>query len=202
MFFQDTRSIGLVFWIVVGLQLFTGVTMLLAIFMDGLVILPDEVLDHDMYCITMGVGSLVTAAMYGYNAHKVMSRSMSRIKVLRDYVVTVGLCTLLGGIFNGGAMYLFTSEPLLGIMMTMGTIVTGIIVTIVGMIIDNGKRGILKKIIWAILVIAFALMFVFSLLEAGSYLEFADNVAHLLLSFFMLALITDSEVRKEMGAKS
>ncbi len=70
------------------------------------------------------------------------------------------------------------------------------------MSIDNGKKGALKKLIWAVLVAAFVLMAVDSVLPADNYWQFAEHIAHLLIAFFMVMFISDREVMVEMGARS
>lgn len=202
MFFQDTRSIGLVFWIVVVLLLINAAIVFLGFFFEDLVNLPDYVVEEKLYCLLIGAGSLISAIIYARNAHKVMSVKMTRLQVLRSYVLTVGLCTVLGGVFGGLAVYLATSEPTSGIILTVATIVIGLFVILISIPIGNGKKGILKKAIWVILVIAFVLMALDALLPASTYWEFAENVAHLLIAVFMLAFILDGDVRKEMGVKS
>jgi MFS family permease len=202
MFFQDTRSIGLVFWIVVALLLFNAIAVILGGFIEDIVVVPDYVTDKQMFCLVIGIGSLLSAIIYGMNAHKVMSKKLTRLEVLRNYVMTVGICTTIGGVFSGLALYLFTNEPASGILIAVITIIIGLIVVGIASVLANGKKGFLKKVIWAILVIAFVLMALNALIEADNYWEFAEDIAHLLLAVFMLAFITDSDVRKEMGAKS
>ncbi len=202
MFFHDTRSIGLVFWIVVVLLIINSVIVLLGTFMDDMITVPDYVTDVQMYCLVIGVGNLISAAIYAVNAHRVMSRKNTKLEVLRNYVMTVGLCTLVGAFTEGIAEYMFTEEREIGLMITGIGIVLGIIIILIALVIANGKKSFGKKVIWAILVIAFVLLLIDALLPADNYWEYAENIAHLLISFFMLAFILDSEVKTEMGAKS
>ena len=202
MFLQDTRSIGLVFWIVVALLLFNAAAMLAGLLPLDLVDIPDYVTDETMYCLLVGGGSLISAVIYAKNAHNVMSKKMARVEVVRRYVLTVGLCTLLGGVMGGLAEYLFTDDPDSGLLITVATIILGIMVLLISMIIANDRKGPMKKAVWAVLVIAFVLMAIGALLPADNYWEYAENISHLLIAFFMLAFITDSDVRKEMGACS
>jgi len=202
MFFHDTRAIGLVFWIVVVLLIINSVIVLLGTFMDDMITVPDYVTDVQMYCLAIGVGNLISAAIYAVNAHRVMSRKNTKLEVLRNYVMTVGLCTLVGAFTEGIAEYMFTEEREIGLMIAGIGIVLGIIIILIALVIANGKKSFGKKVIWAILVIAFVLLLIDALLPADNYWEYAEDIAHLLISFFMLAFILDSEVRTEMGAKS
>ena len=52
------------------------------------------------------------------------------------------------------------------------------------------------------MVIAFILMAIGALTPAENYWEYIENIAHLLIAFFMLALIADGDIRTEMGVKS
>ena len=202
LFLQDTRSIGLIFWIVVALLLINAAAVIAGTVFEDAVDIPDYVTDRDMYCLLIGAGSLISAAIYGLNAHRVMSKKMTRLEVLHGYVLTVGLCTAAGGVFGGLAEYLYTSDPESGIVITAVTIVLGLIVILISMAIVNGKKGFMKKVIWAILVISFILMLIDALIPADNYWTYAEHIAHLLIAFFMLAFILDSGIRREMGALS
>ena len=202
MFFEDTRSIGLIFWIVAAFLMINAAIVLLGAFTVDVVMIPDYVTDFRMYCLTVGIGSVVVAVLYAMKAHKTMSKKNTRMEILRSYIMTVGLCTLLGDTFTGVAEYLYTDHPVDGMITTGITIAIGIIVILIAFVITNGKKGFLKKVIWAILVISFVLMAIEALMPAENYWEYAENISHLIIAVFMLALITDSEVRTEMGAKS
>ena len=202
MFFEDTRSIGLIFWIVAALLMINAAIVLLGAFTDDVVMIPDYVTDFRMYCLISGIGSVVVAILYAMKAHKTMSKKKTRMEIRRSYILTVGLCTLLGDSFMGVAEYLYTDHPVDGMITTGVTIAIGIIVILVAFVITNGKKGFLKKVIWAILVIAFVLRALEALLPAENYWEYTEHVAHLRIATFMLVLIADSDVRTEMGAKS
>ena len=199
MFFQDTRSVGLIFWIVVGLLLLNGAVAFVNIFLDGFVDLPDEITDVQTYCLLMGTGSLVSALIYAKNAHRVMSKRLTKAEVLRGYVLTVGLCVLIGGIFEGLAIHLCVNDPMMGMVVTAASIVVGIVVALMSLTITGRRKGLLTKAVWFLLVIAFILMAIDALIPAETWWEFVNNVAHLLIAFFMIAFIADIEIRREMG---
>jgi hypothetical protein len=201
-FFQDTRSIGLIFWIAVALQLFNSVAAIVGAFVDDLVILPEEVTDSRMFCLLLGIGNLLCAIIYAVNAHRVMSKKLTRMTVLRNYVRTVGMSNLVGGISEGLAVYLYTDDPTSGMPLTIITIVIAIIILLIAIVLSSEKKGILKKIVWVVLVIAFLLMAIDALMESDNYWTYAEKVAQLLIAVFMILLITDGDVMKEMGAKS
>ena len=202
MFFEDTRSIGLIFWIAAALLILNAAIVILGAFTDDIVIIPDYVTDEKMYCLVAGIGSAIIAFLYALKAHRTMSRKNTRIEILRSYIMTVGLGTLLGGFFTGLAEFLYTDHPAGGMIVTAISIIIGAIIILVAFSVTNGKKGFMKKFIWFILVIAFALMALNGIEPAEDYWEYAENISHLIIAVFMLALISDNDVRKEMGAKS
>lgn len=202
MFFQDTRSIGVVFWIAAILYLVEAILVLQGSQVETLTGYPETITDKSGFCYVIGFGSLISAAIYLLNAHRVMSQKRTRLDVLRRYVLTIGLCTLVDGITAGLSVYLYTNDPDAGIYVTIITIVLSIFLVLISKSIVNGKKGTGKKIVWAILVIAFAMMLINSLLPANNYWQYAENIANVLIAFFMLTMILDSGVRTEMGVKA
>ena len=82
------------------------------------------------------------------------------------------------------------------------TIVLGIIIILMALAITNGKKGLLKKVIWVILAVSFTLMAIEALLPAENYWEYIEHVSDLIIAIFMLLLVAEVEVRIAMGAKS
>ncbi len=202
MFFEDTRSIGLIFWMVAALLIVEAAIVLLGAFTDDIVLLPDYVTDEKMYCLVAGIGSVVVALLYAIKAHRTMSKKNTQLELLRSYVMVVGLGTLLGDSFMGVAEYLYTDHPEEGMIITGITIVLGIIIILMALAITNGKKGILKKVIWVILAVSFTVMAIEALLPAENYWEYIEHVSDLIIAIFMLLLVADVEVRIAMGAKS
>ncbi|AMK14338.1 hypothetical protein AUP07_1301 [methanogenic archaeon mixed culture ISO4-G1] len=131
-----------------------------------------------------------------------MSKKNTQLELLRSYVMVVGLGTFLGDSFMGVAEYLYTDHPEEGMIITGITIVLGIIIILMALAITNGKKGLLKKVIWAILAVSFTLMAIEALLPAENYWEYIEHVSDLIIAIFMLLLVADVEVRIAMGAKS
>lgn len=199
MFFQDNRSIGVIFWMVVILLLFNAAMVIASAFDNNLSEFPDYVTDRKNYCILTGAGSLISALIYGVIAHRVMSVNMARISIVRSYVMTVGLTTTIGGVFAGLATYQCTDQPLSALYITIASVALGVLVLLMSIYISKGRKGFLMKVIWIVIVAALILMAVNSLLPAENWWTFAQHVANLLIAFFMLMFITDENVRKEMG---
>ena len=131
-----------------------------------------------------------------------MSKRLTKAEVLRGYVMTVGLCALLNGMFEGLATYLCVDDPMIEMMIAAAMVVIGLIVMLMSLTIASGRKGLLTKTVWFLLVISFVLMAVNALLPAETWWEFLDHVAHLLIAFFMIAFIMDGEIRREMGVGS
>ena len=202
MILQNTRSIGLIIWLVVLLFLFNAAVAFVAAFTEDVVEIPDNLTDPRTYGILVGVGSLVVASVYGVSAHRIMTVKMSKLEIIRSYLMTVGLCTALGGAFLGPAIYLYTDSSGLGFHIAVTTVVMGIIVALISTYLTSGKKGPLMKVIWFVIVVSLVMLVIESVLPAGSWWEFVRHVAHLMIAFFMLLLITDSGVRKELGVSS
>ncbi len=202
MFFQDTRSIGLIFWIVAALFVIDAAFVFLGAFYSEMVELPEYVTDAQGFCLVVGIGIAVTAVLYAMKAHHTMHKKNTRMELLQSYVRTVGLCSLLGDSFVGLAVYLFTNESLSGMWVTIATMILGVVLILVSSYIVNGRKGLLKKAIWVIIVVSFALMAIESLVPAENEWEFVDHVAHLVIAFFMLALLADRDIMTDMGVKS
>ena len=202
MFFQDTRSIGIVFWIVVFLLLFNATILICGALSEAWVVTPEYVIDERRFGLIIGLSSVISAVFYGYNANRMMCKKWPRIEVLRSYVLTVGFCTLIEGLGDSIALYLYADEPEIAAIEAILTVIIAAIIMLVSKVIASGRKGIIKKIIWVILVIAFVLMVVESLTPALNYWEYAINIAHMLIGFFMLSLILDRDVRTEMGVIS
>jgi len=198
-FFQDTRSIGMIFWIVAVVLAANAVMVLAAAFDFGSITIPDTVTDRRMFCLLTGIGSAAAAMIYAWNAHRTMSVRKSRLEVVRSYVMVIGLCTLIYGIFSGLAVFLYSDESVTGLAIALTTIILAAIVFAIAFVIGDGKKGPLKKVVWAILMIAFVLMALDAVMPAQDYWEFADHIAHLIIAVFMVSFIADADVRREMG---
>ncbi len=99
--------------------------VLLGAFFDGFAKFPDSVTDRMLYGILLGGGAAVSTALYAANAHRIMSKPLTKVQVLKGYVMTVGLCTALCGALGGIATYLYTDDPRAGLMTTVITVVLG-----------------------------------------------------------------------------
>lgn len=198
-FFQDTRSLGLIFWIVAILLAANAVMLLAAAFGDYAIEVPDSVKDARMFCLLTGAGNAIAAIIYAGNAHKTMATRRSRLEVIRSYIAVIGLCMLISGISGALAVYLYTDEQSFALYIAIAIIVLSAIVLGISRIVADGKKGPVKKVVWAVLVIAFVLMALDAIEEADNYWEFAEHIAHMIIAVFMISFIADGDVRREMG---
>ena len=179
--------------------LFNAAMVIASAFVDGLSEFPDYVTETKMYCILTGASSLVCALIYAIMAHRILTVKMSRLTILCNYVRAVGLTTTIGGVCGGLAVYLYTDQPTAALYISIASVVLGVLVILMSIYMTKGKKGLLSKIIWVIIIAALVLMAIDSILPAESWWVFAKHIANLLIAFFMLVFVTDEEVRKEMG---
>ena len=153
-----------------------------------------------IYCVVTGVGSLIAALLYAWNAHRVMiGKVAGSVQILSQYVMIVGLTTMI--IYCADAVGMIVAYGSLdeGLINIVASVLFYIILMAVAFKIGRGKKGFLKKFLWAILVIAFVLMAVANILPVESYEELASSIAHLIIAIFMLLFLMDTGVREEMG---
>ena len=201
MFYKDARSLGIVFWGVVIFLLFTAATLLSGAVTEDLIEIPDAVTDRQMYCLCMGAGTLIAALICAINAHFVMTKKLTRLQMLRNFIIAVGVAVLVEGVLNAFAAYMYTDIESFIQYTTIATIAVGALLLLIGLAIGNGKKGFIKKVIWFFLVVAFILMAIKGILPAENVWQFAEHIAYVLIAFFMLIFVIDEEVRIEMGAK-
>jgi len=202
MFFDNIRSLGLVLWIVVALMLVNSAIVILAVFTEDIVVLPDFVTNKTLYCIFLALGNVISAILYAVNAHRVMmGKYKTKIAVLVAYMLTVGMCIFVDQLFNTAAIIYGCNELAEGIFDMIAGMILSIIILVCAAVIRSEKKSFLKKVVWGLLVLSFIVLLVGSLLPCDSYWELADSIAHLLLAIFMLMFLLDEEVRTTVGVK-
>jgi hypothetical protein len=198
-FFDNTRALGILFWIVAIIQLAVGILILVLP-----LVMPDsfeEDVEYTFYLI-VGLGQVVAALIYWWNADKVMKgKILGRINVLASYVAIVGVTSMIVYGCLGAAQVYVGVEVETSMMVVVGAIIVALIMLLVSFKIAKGKKGLLKKIIWVILVISFGVMLIRSVLPADDYLTLIVSIAYLIISVFMLILLFSAEVRAAMGFK-
>lgn len=164
--------------------------------------------DFDTGATCVAIGAIICAIIYFKFGQELRNNAPSKIDTLATYVKTVGLVTVIGGVFCLG--YLANSGD------NMGYVSTGVIGIILGLIvmwcaskINDGKVTSADKVLWIILTVIMVLEVIVTLVAlvssfgAGDALSIlvtvAVNFCDLIIFLFMLLLLLDGEVKSKMG---
>lgn len=195
-FFDEPKNAGMALVIVAILNLISAVFGLY----DGVSG------DFNTGAVCVAIGAIICAIIYFKFGQELRMGSSSKIDTLATYVKTVGLVTVIGGIFYFG--YAANED--------WGMVGSGVISIILGLVvmwcasrINDGKKDAFDKILWIILTVIMILLVIVSLLAiVGSFgLDGALNIAlgvliaicDLIIYLFMLLLLLDGEVKSKMG---
>lgn len=203
-FFDDTKTLGLVLIIVGILSIISAIFLIANGFVDlvDITVGDKDLHDNDkmLYCVIAGIGSLIGAFIYFAFGKKVRSGEISaKIDILATYVRTVGIVFLIGGIFGAIASAAAGAGIGAAIVSAVVTIIVALIILFIASKINDGKQSTGDKIIWFLLVIAFILMLIFSILECIIIVTIIDGICGVLISLFMLGFLFDNEVKSQMG---
>ena len=204
-FFDNTKTLGLVLMIVGILSLISAIILIVAGFVDDLIDVEvggETLIDNDkmLYCVISGVGAIICALIYFAFGQKVRSGAISaKIDVLATYVRTVGIVFLIGGIFGAIAAVAAGVDLGTAIVSAIISIIVALIILFIAGKINDGKQSTGDKIIWIILVIAFILMLIGSIMEVLIIVTILEGICGILISLFMLAFLFDNDVKKEMN---
>jgi len=193
-FFDNTRALGIIFWVVALLQLVAGALLAVTPFFD-------DTLEYKEFYYITGAGLVAASLIYIWNADKVMRNVYpKRITILAKYIAVVGVNSMIIWGTTALAIYVCGEETDLWMTVAFIGIALGLVLLLVSFKIEKGRKGIVKKTIWVITVLVFLLMGIYSLtpLEVSD-LEIISKIAHLLIAIFMLVLLSTAEVRSEMG---
>ena len=78
-------------------------------------------------------------------------------------------------------------------------ILIGLLIVFISTKINDGKETVGDSIIWIILLIAFIILLIVSILEFFTLILIIDGIAHLFIALFMIAFLFDPEVKKKMN---
>jgi len=160
--------------------------------MEGL---PDK---FDVGYIIVAIGSLIAAVLYFKFGGDVRSGAVSgKVTILATFVKVVGIVTIISGIFTiiGGAISEYF-DPYGGII----TLIFGLIIYYCGTKIDDGKQTTGDKIIWVLLLIAFVLEIIGSLIMCIAFpIGTITGICGLIIYIYMLMLLFDPEVKSAMN---
>lgn len=192
-FFDKTETVG---WMIIVIGILGVVRALLSVVgaVNG-----DYASNEKIGSIVTAVGYLLAAVILFVFGNKVRVGAISsKIDVVAGYVQTMGLMTLISGIFLiiGGAI---VGSDLGSVMVSGGVVflVFGAIVLYLGKTINNGKSK--TGILWMILVIVFFLLTIGSLLSiGGDAVQIIQAVCSFIMYLFILVFLFDREVKNAM----
>lgn len=199
-FFDNTKIVGFAFVLVGIILIIDAVLTIVLGFVDVNDDLKEGIDNWTAYCVVSGIGSLICALLYAGFAFKVYKGEYSeKIVILEKYVRIVGLTIALGGVFNAIA-------SIVGGQDIGGAIVGAIILLIIGLLImfistkiNDGKQTVGDKVIWILLLIAFIIVLIASVLSMFSLAGIIDGIAHFIIALFMIAFLFDSDVKSKMN---
>ena len=199
-FFDNTKTVGIAFLIVGIILIISAIFGIVMGFIDVDDETKGDVDNWMIYCVIGGIGSLVCAALYTMFAMKVFNGTLSdKIVILASYVRIVGVTIALGGIFDAVANIAGGLDVGASIIGAIMSIIIGLLIFFIGTKIDDGKETIGDSIIWIILLIAFIILLIISILEIFTLVGIIDGIAHIIIALFMIAFLFDADVKKKMN---
>ena len=203
-FFDNTKTVGMAF-LIVGFILIADaiLTIVLGFLYDNLDAKVTEGFEKEkwmLYCVIGGIGSFICACLYAFFANKVFNGTYSqKIVILEKYVRIVGITIALGGIFNAVAEIAGGKDVGASLIGAILAVIIGLVIVFISTKINDGKETVGDSIIWILLLIAFILLLIFSILEAISLVGIIDGIAHVIIALFMIAFLFDPEVKSKMN---
>ena len=190
-FFDDTKNVGLMMFVIAILGLIQAVLQIVnGATYDG------ETVKKVGYVI-IGIGALVGAIIFFKFGNSVRKGSISgKLDVVAGFVQTVGYMTVVSSIFAiiGGA--------LIGAEFAAGGVVLlifGAIVLYLGKKINDGKNTGADSVLWIILVIVFFIMMLASLAGLfGNIFDIIDGICSFVMYLCILLFMFDKEIKSAM----
>ncbi len=145
----------------------------------------------DAGAILAAVGSLISGFIVLKFGMDMRNGAFSdKTVLLGKFVYMVGITTIIGGIFT----------VLLSVGSAVFGIILGIIILLCGMKIQNASGGTIEKILWIILMIISILMLIGGIMTlAASVAAIITGVCGIILGIFLILLLLDDSVKKQMG---
>lgn len=182
-FFDQPKNAGMALLIVAILELILCIAgIALALTAEG---------DTNWGSVVMSIGAILCAVVYFKFAQELRGGAITaKIDILSKFIYVAGIVSIIGGIFG-----------------LVADIVSGIFSIIIGLIIlwcakkvNDGKQGVIDKILWIILLILMILSVIGGIMMLPLFpLGTIDGICSIIISVFILTLLFDSSVKKEMG---
>lgn len=190
-FFDDTKNVGLMMFIIAILNLVIALVQIA----DGAT--RDEETLKKAGFVIIGIGSLIAAFIFFKFGNGVRTGSVSgKLDVVAGFVTTVGIMTIVKGIFEivGGAC--INTNYLAGGIVEL---IFGLIVFYCGKRINDGKTTGFDNVLWILLVIIFFLLMLASLVYlAGGLILIVKGICSFIMYLCILSFMFDKEVKSAM----
>ncbi|MBE6520362.1 MAG: hypothetical protein E7Z68_04530 [Thermoplasmata archaeon] len=201
-FFKENRTAGIALMVLGAINLIVGLVALVTALTAG-----DIVVSAVVACI----GPIIMAALYLRFGISVKNGGVpKKIDILAYFVRLAGLSEIIIAVFNLWNA-IETEGALAAIVALAVSIIIGLIILFIAGRINDGKQDTGDKIIWIILVVLFAISAVLDILAiigiftAGVAFDWTLlstvilPIASFIIDVFMLLLLFDSDVKREMN---
>ncbi len=189
-FLDNTKTAGTALWIVGILMIISALLTIICGVVD------DEMNDHVIGWVILGIGSLICALVYFAFGKSVKSGEVSdKFDIVTKFVYVVGYTTLCGFGFDDIGGYLVS-----GII----SIVLGFVILWIHKKITDGNISTFDRIMWILLLVIFVICFISSFFGiGGSGLALAVNIivaiCDIVIYLFMIAFMLDNSVKAKFG---
>ena len=197
-FLDNTKTAGTALWIVGILMIISALLTIICGVVD------DEMNDHVIGWVILGIGSLICALVYFAFGKSVKSGEVSdKFDIVTKFVYVVGYTTIIGGVFAALCGFGFDDIG--------GYLVSGIISIVLGFVIlwiykkiTDGNVITFDRIMWILLLVIFVICFISSFFGiGGSGLALAVNIivaiCDIVIYLFMIAFMLDNSVKAKFG---
>ena len=160
--------------------------------------------DHDIvYFIILAFGQFFAGALYFVYGRRANDGRMANIvHVLSRFVEVIGMAAIISGVCSTAASMYPDIDLDAFFAGAVSSIIVGLILIILPTRIVDGRRAFVDKAIWTILLIAFLVLFLVSLLEVIGVDNVVAGAIGILTYIFMIILLFDPEVEVSMGIRA
>ena len=190
-FLDNTKTAGTALWIVGILMIISALLTIICGVVD------DEMNDHVIGWVILGIGSLICALVYFAFGKSVKSGEVSdKFDIVTKFVYVVGYTTIIGGVFAALCGFGFDDIG--------GYLVSGFVILWIHKKITDGNISTFDRIMWILLLVIFVICFISSFFGiGGSGLALAVNIivaiCDIVIYLFMIAFMLDNSVKAKFG---
>ena len=197
-FLDNTKTAGTALWIVGILMIISALLTIICGVVD------DEMNDHVIGWVILGIGSLICALVYFAFGKSVKSGEVSdKFDIVTKFVYVVGYTTIIGGVF--AALCGFGFDDIGGYLVSgIISIVLGFVILWIHKKITDGNISTFDRLMGILLLVIFVICFISSFFGiGGSGLALAVNIivaiCDIVIYLFMIAFMLDNSVKAKFG---